>query len=139
MITGDTAQRVCCILERDDRYCAVSAARVLRSVQSEHLNEPSVLHALRERYLQKKIYTYSGIALIAINPFEPLGIYGIETIERYMGVGVTRPVGGKAGEDDEEGEQLEELDPHLFAIAKDAYMAMTQDRKGQTIIVSGER
>ncbi|THV04438.1 P-loop containing nucleoside triphosphate hydrolase protein [Dendrothele bispora CBS 962.96] len=112
-----------------------------------HLNEPSVLHALRERYLQKKIYTYSGIALIAINPFEPLGIYGMETIERYMGVGVTKPVKLVKGvgtdadnedEDEEEGEQLEELDPHLFAIAKDAYMAMTQDRKGQTIIVSGE-
>ncbi|KAF5345790.1 hypothetical protein D9758_011908 [Tetrapyrgos nigripes] len=108
-----------------------------------HLNEPSVLHALKIRYLQKKIYTYSGIALVAINPFEPLGIYGMDTIEKYMGVGVTKPIKLETGDEEEdneegEGEQLEELDPHLFAIAKDAYMAMTQDRKGQTIIVSGE-
>ena len=31
------------------------------------------------------------------------------------------------------------MEPHLFAIAEDAYTAMSRDGTGQTIIVSGER
>lgn len=34
-----------------------------------HLNEASVLHTILNRYQQRTIYTYSGIVLIAVNPF----------------------------------------------------------------------
>jgi myosin-5 len=37
------------------------------------------------------------------------------------------------------GRNKGELEPHLFAIAEDAYTAMLLDGTGQTIIVSGER
>ena len=37
------------------------------------------------------------------------------------------------------GSRREELEPHLFAIAEDAYRCMIRDNKNQTIIVSGER
>ncbi|CAO3687206.1 unnamed protein product [Rhizopus stolonifer] len=36
------------------------------------------------------------------------------------------------------GSRREELEPHLFAIAEDAYRCMIRDSKNQTIIVSGE-
>ncbi|KAF8652757.1 hypothetical protein AX16_004253 [Volvariella volvacea WC 439] len=85
-----------------------------------HLNEPSVLHTIRNRYAQHSIYTYSGIVLIAVNPFQRVTLYGPEIIQAYSG--------RKRGE----------LEPHLFAIAEDAYTAMRKERMGQTIIVSGE-
>ncbi|EDR14408.1 uncharacterized protein LACBIDRAFT_322361 [Laccaria bicolor S238N-H82] len=86
-----------------------------------HLNEPSVLHTIRNRYAQHSIYTYSGIVLIAVNPFQRVTLYGPEIIQAYSG--------RKRGE----------LEPHLFAIAEDAYTAMRKEGMGQTIIVSGER
>ncbi|KIY51122.1 hypothetical protein FISHEDRAFT_64621 [Fistulina hepatica ATCC 64428] len=85
-----------------------------------HLNEPSVLHTIRNRYAQHSIYTYSGIVLIAVNPFQRVTLYGPEVIQAYT------------------GRRRGELEPHLFAIAEDAYTAMRADGMGQTIIVSGE-
>ncbi|PFH50480.1 hypothetical protein AMATHDRAFT_75565 [Amanita thiersii Skay4041] len=85
-----------------------------------HLNEPSVLHTIRNRYAQHSIYTYSGIVLIAVNPFQRVTLYGPEIIQAYS------------------GRRRGELEPHLFAIAEDAYTAMRKDGMGQTIIVSGE-
>jgi myosin V len=80
-----------------------------------------VLHTIRNRYAQHSIYTYSGIVLIAMNPFQRVTLYSPEIIQAYSG--------RKKGE----------LEPHLFAIAEDAYTAMSRDGMGQTIIVSGER
>lgn len=59
--------------------------------------------------------------LIAVNPFQRVTLYGPEVIQAYS------------------GRRHGELEPHLFAIAEDAYTAMSRDGKGQTIIVSGER
>jgi myosin-5 len=80
-----------------------------------------VLHTIRNRYAQHSIYTYSGIVLIAMNPFQRVTLYGPEIIQAYS------------------GRRKGELEPHLFAIAEDAYTAMSDDGQGQTIIVSGER
>ncbi|KAJ4488247.1 myosin 5 [Lentinula aciculospora] len=85
-----------------------------------HLNEPSVLHTIRNRYAQHSIYTYSGIVLIAVNPFQRVTLYGPEIIQAYA------------------GRRRGDLEPHLFAIAEDAYTAMRKEGMGQTIIVSGE-
>ena len=81
----------------------------------------TVLHTIRNRYAQHSIYTYSGIVLIAVNPFQRVSLYGPEIIQAYR------------------GRRKGELEPHLFAIAEDAYTRMTKDSEGQTIIVSGER
>jgi myosin V len=80
-----------------------------------------VLHTIRNRYAQHNIYTYSGIVLIAVNPFQRVSLYGPEIIQAYS------------------GRRRGDLEPHLFAIAEDAYNAMIKDGTGQTIIVSGER
>ena len=85
-----------------------------------HLNEASVLYTIMNRYQQRFIYTYSGIVLIAVNPFFDLNLYGPEIIQAYA------------------GRRRGELEPHLFAVAEDAYRCMIRDGKNQTIVVSGE-
>lgn len=85
-----------------------------------HLNEASVLYTIINRYSQRSIYTYSGIVLIAVNPFFSLNLYSPEIIQAYAG--------RKKGE----------LEPHLFAVAEDAYRCMIRDSRNQTIVVSGE-
>lgn len=86
-----------------------------------YLNEPAVLHAIKVRYSQLNIYTYSGIVLIATNPFQRVDqFYSSDIIQAYS------------------GKRRGEQDPHLFAIAEDAYRCMKQDEQNQTIVVSGE-
>ncbi|KAI9358524.1 P-loop containing nucleoside triphosphate hydrolase protein [Pilaira anomala] len=85
-----------------------------------YLNEPSVLNTIKTRYEEKNIYTYSGIVLIATNPFARVPLYEPEIIQKYS------------------GSRRGELEPHLFAISEDAYRCMIRDNKNQTIIVSGE-
>lgn len=86
-----------------------------------YLNEPAVLHAIKVRYSQLNIYTYSGIVLIATNPFQRVDqMYSPDIIQAYS------------------GKRRGELEPHLFAIAEDAYRCMKEDSKDQTIVVSGE-
>ncbi|KAJ2800851.1 Myosin type-2 heavy chain 1, partial [Coemansia helicoidea] len=85
-----------------------------------HLNEPAVLHNLQVRYGQHSIYTYSGIVLVALNPFARVALYSQDTLEAYA------------------GRMRGELEPHLFAISEDAFQGMVRDKRNQTIIVSGE-
>ncbi|WFC99334.1 Myosin type-2 heavy chain 1 [Malassezia yamatoensis] len=85
-----------------------------------HLNEASVLHTILNRYQQRIIYTYSGIVLIAVNPFFSLNLYSPEIIQAYA------------------GRRKGELEPHLFAVAEDAYRCMIRENRNQTIVVSGE-
>ncbi|ETS76711.1 hypothetical protein PFICI_12098 [Pestalotiopsis fici W106-1] len=86
-----------------------------------HLNEPAVLQAIRLRYMQKEIYTYSGIVLIATNPFARVdSLYVPGMVQVYA------------------GRQRATQAPHLFAIAEEAFADMLRDKKNQTIVVSGE-
>uniref|UniRef100_A0A3Q0RJ03 Myosin motor domain-containing protein n=1 Tax=Amphilophus citrinellus TaxID=61819 RepID=A0A3Q0RJ03_AMPCI len=41
------------------------------------LNEDSILNNLRTRFYKKKIYTYAGSILIAINPFKQGDEFGL--------------------------------------------------------------
>lgn len=86
-----------------------------------HLNEPAILQAIKLRYAQKEIYTYSGIVLIATNPFARVdSLYVPQMVQIYA------------------GKQRASQAPHLFAIAEEAYADMLRDVKNQTVVVSGE-
>ncbi|XP_009293600.1 unconventional myosin-Vb isoform X3 [Danio rerio] len=86
-----------------------------------YLHEPAVLHNLKVRFLESNhIYTYCGIVLVAINPYEQLHIYGEEVINAYS------------------GQNMGDMDPHIFAVAEEAFKQMARDEKNQSIIVSGE-
>uniref|UniRef100_A0A671PJS2 Unconventional myosin-Va-like n=1 Tax=Sinocyclocheilus anshuiensis TaxID=1608454 RepID=A0A671PJS2_9TELE len=61
-----------------------------------------------------------GIILVAINPYESLQIYGSDIINAYS------------------GQNMGDMDPHIFAVSEEAYKQMARDEKNQSIIVSGE-
>ncbi|XP_034540963.1 unconventional myosin-Va-like isoform X2 [Notolabrus celidotus] len=86
-----------------------------------YLHEPAVLHNLKVRFIDSKlIYTYCGIVLVAINPYESLPIYEADIINAYS------------------GQNMGDMDPHIFAVAEEAYKQMARDERNQSIIVSGE-
>ncbi|XP_011474322.1 unconventional myosin-Va [Oryzias latipes] len=86
-----------------------------------YLHEPAVLHNLKVRFIDSKlIYTYCGIVLVAINPYESLPIYEPDIINAYS------------------GQNMGDMDPHIFAVAEEAYKQMARDQRNQSIIISGE-
>jgi len=90
-------------------------------VTLSYLNEPSVLNAIRQRYSHLNIYTFSGIVLIATNPFARVdNLYTDEVVQMYNQM------------------EREQLEPHLFSIAAEAFRCMKRDNADQTIVVSGE-
>lgn len=51
---------------------------------------------------------FSGIVLVAINPYEQLPIYGADIINAYS------------------GQNMGDMDPHIFAVAEEAYKQMAR-------------
>jgi len=85
-----------------------------------HLNEPSVLHNIKTRYENSLIYTYSGLFLIAVNPYHDMNIYGDDVKHRIS------KLKGREGQ------------PHIYVVANEAYKAMIRHRKNQSILITGE-
>lgn len=85
-----------------------------------NLNEATVLDNLRKRYDLQLIYTYSGLFLVAMNPFKNLGIYTERYMKKYS------------------ASKKYELNPHIYAVANDAYSSMLINRKNQSILITGE-
>ncbi|XP_025060351.1 myosin-16 [Alligator sinensis] len=84
------------------------------------LNEASVLDNLRQRYIQMRIYTYSGLFCVTINPYRWLPIYGARVAQMYK------------------GRKRTEMPPHLFSISDNAYHDMLMDRENQSMLITGE-
>ncbi|KAI9223621.1 P-loop containing nucleoside triphosphate hydrolase protein [Blastocladiella britannica] len=85
-----------------------------------YLNRPSVVHNLRLRYLSNLIYTYSGLFLVAVNPYHRLPIYSEQVVSAYK------------------NKKRVEMPPHVYAITDQAYRDMLQDRENQSILITGE-
>ncbi|ETI23360.1 hypothetical protein G647_05161 [Cladophialophora carrionii CBS 160.54] len=85
-----------------------------------HLNEGSVIHNLYTRYQADLIYTYSGLFLVAINPYCPLPIYGNDYIRMYK------------------GQTREDTRPHIFAVSDAAFRRLVEEGENQSILVTGE-
>ncbi|TAQ89190.1 hypothetical protein B7494_g2481 [Chlorociboria aeruginascens] len=85
-----------------------------------HLNEASVVHNLHMRYQADLIYTYSGLFLVAINPYCTLPIYTNEYINMYK------------------GQTREETKPHIYAMADEAFRNLVEEGENQSILVTGE-
>jgi myosin-5 len=101
-----------------------------------HLHEPAVVECLEARYLKDQIYTATGPVLLAVNPFQAIrGMYGETTMKKYW--------------DKAESNTKQQLPPHVYAIADDAFRSMIRrldETLGdteplgcdQSILVSGE-
>ncbi|XP_055602318.1 unconventional myosin-Va isoform X2 [Uranotaenia lowii] len=86
-----------------------------------YLHEPDVLYNLEVRFRERHaIYTYCGIVLVAINPYAELPLYGADLIRAYR------------------GHSMGELEPHIFAVAEEAYAKLEREKCDISIIVSGE-
>lgn len=87
----------------------------------DNMNEGLIIHNLRERFKQDKIYTNIGTILVSVNPFKRLPLYTPSMMETYY-----RSGGNKR------------LPPHIFGIADSAYKSMYYDNTNQSILISGE-
>ncbi|XP_063816852.1 myosin-4-like [Pseudophryne corroboree] len=85
-----------------------------------HLNEPSVLFNLKERYAAWMIYTYSGLFCVTVNPYKWLPVYNPEVVNAYR------------------GKKRMEAPPHIFSISDNAYQFMLTDRENQSVLITGE-
>ncbi|KAG7459364.1 hypothetical protein MATL_G00209830 [Megalops atlanticus] len=75
-----------------------------------HLNEPSVLFNLKERYAAWMIYTYSGLFCVTVNPYKWLPVYNPEVVSAYR------------------GKKRMEVPPHIFALSDNAYQFMLTEQ-----------
>lgn len=79
----------------------------------------SILHNLRIRYKEDKIYTNVSSILISVNPFKLLPLYTPEILDLYRSGSRDKP-------------------PHVFAIAYNAYNNMLGESSDQSVVISGE-
>ncbi|KAJ7083732.1 P-loop containing nucleoside triphosphate hydrolase protein [Mycena belliarum] len=84
------------------------------------LNEASVVNNLRLRFGSGAIYTYSGLFLVAINPYQTLPLYSDAIIQQYR------------------NKRRDENPPHIFAVAERAWVNMGEERENQSILITGE-
>jgi len=85
-----------------------------------YLNDASVLFNLQMRYVERLIYTYSGLFCIAVNPYKRFPIYTMRTVGVYR------------------GKRRNEVPPHIFAIAEGSYHSMCLKSKNQSVLITGE-
>ena len=83
-----------------------------------YLSDATVYHNLRERYVNWYIYTYSGLFCVTINPFKRLPLYTMKMVDFYR------------------GKKKNEVPPHLYLVADNAYAAMCRDRKNQSMLIT---
>ena len=83
--------------------------------------EEAIVSTLQKRFKQDRIYTYIGDVLLSVNPFRPIpGLYDHERIRKHY------------------KRAKFELQPHVFAVAEDAFRAMLTHAEPQCVLVSGE-
>ncbi|TRY95980.1 hypothetical protein DNTS_012834 [Danionella cerebrum] len=87
----------------------------------QDLHDGAILHNLQLRYTQKRIYTYIGSILVAVNPYESLAkLYDCTTVEQYS------------------RHHLGEIPPHIYAIANECYRSLWKRTNNQCVLISGE-
>ena len=85
----------------------------------EELSEASILHNIRLRFEQKKVFTAVGPVLISTNPFQTVNLFTPETLEAYLAPNKLLP-------------------PHIYGLARGAYEALALQHKDQALLIAGE-
>lgn len=117
-----------CLLHRSEELVHKrSTCRVEDLSTLSVLNEAAVLHVLHHRFNEGLIYTHSGPVLLAVNPCRPLpGLYGMDVLQRFLEL------------QDKDGSDSSTAPPHVFSVARSAYLGIKEHSASQTILVSGE-
>ncbi|XP_013358886.1 PREDICTED: unconventional myosin-XVIIIa isoform X6 [Chinchilla lanigera] len=84
-----------------------------------YLNEPSVLHTLRQRYGASLLHTYAGPSLLVLSPRGAPSVYSEKVMHMFKGC------------------RREDMAPHIYAVAQTAYRAMLMSRQDQSIVLLG--
>jgi myosin I len=107
--------------EFDKKRANVSKWGVSDMVMLPEVSEDGILDNLDKRLRNGDMYCYIGSVLISTNPYEMVkGLYGPQVIDRYR------------------GKYIYEEQPHVYAVAEQAYRRMIYEREDQSIIISGE-
>lgn len=93
----------------------VSDLTLLSKISDDAINDN-----LHKRFMNNTIYTYIGHVLISVNPFQDLGIYTQDNLNKYK------------------GKNRLEVPPHVFAIAETMYYNLKSYGENQCVIISGE-
>lgn len=96
-------------------------------VNMETLNDAELLQNLILRFKNDYIFTYVGPTLLVMNPFK--GIKGITTQE-CRNLYIEHIV--------RNNRNYKDLEPHVYAIAAQAYKYLFENEKNQAIVISGE-
>jgi myosin heavy subunit len=92
-------------------------------VNLEAYNEGIILHHIKKRFATDKIYTLVGNILIALNPYKAINIYDMPVVEKIF----------------QNVKNKDEPLPHVYTIAAMAINNMRQDKKDQSVLISGKR
>ncbi|NXV73882.1 MYO1A protein, partial [Atlantisia rogersi] len=98
----------------------LDAAAVGDLVLLDPLTEESLLSTLQERFRRSDIYTYIGNVVISVNPYRSLPIYTPEKVQEYRNCNFFA------------------VNPHIYAIADDAYRSLRDRDRDQCILITGE-
>ncbi|XP_026463842.1 myosin-IB-like [Ctenocephalides felis] len=86
----------------------------------DYTNESVFVDNLKKRFGEDLIYTYIGQVLVSINPYKELNIYREKDVFEYT------------------KKAFFQASPHVFAVADNAYRSLTEEHRGQCILISGE-
>ncbi|KAK2149285.1 hypothetical protein LSH36_457g02032 [Paralvinella palmiformis] len=97
-----------------------SIVAVKEDINLPPLRNPEILIGENDLTSLSYLHEPAGIVLVAINPYQTLPIYDNDTIQVYS------------------GQDMGDMDPHIFAVAEEAFKRMSRFDENQSIIVSGE-
>jgi len=92
----------------------------------KQLDNASLLHNIRMRYMKDEIFTSIGSILISMNPYKQIpDLFGPESMEKFIQSGGDVNI-------------LKDLGPHIYGVAEDSYSSMMNQDSDQSCIVTGE-
>lgn len=86
-----------------------------------HINEAAVMQIIKDRYFDDVIYTYARPLLVVVNPFKAIDTYSDKKIMEYR-----------------EADFIDDLPPHIFAVAQRAWSQLQFNQENQSCVISGE-
>mgnify|MGYP002385909301 CR=1 FL=1 len=86
----------------------------------DELSEEVIQDQIKQRYNEKKIYTYVGNILVSVNPYQKFPQYGEEVMKNYV----------------RKGFDHDSQPPHIYALADEAYNHMRAPRIHQNTTAS---